>query len=142
MTTTPRDIILMVRGFWASRIILTATELKLFEKLPADAQTLVKNNNWNPEALTMLMDVLVAIEILDKKDGVYKLRIPLEKALSNDPEASFVPLIDHMNTLWGKWSKLTDIVRNGRPPQPISISILNYPFFHYTMPCQTAKTAW
>lgn len=121
--TNPQDILQMARGFFASRIILTAAELKLFEKLPADVQTLVKENNWNVESLTMLMDVLTAIEILDKKDGIYKLRTPLEKALSNDPEASVVPMIAHMNTLWDKWSKLSDIVRNGRITDlPISIS--------------------
>ena len=121
--TNPLDILQMARGFFASRIILTAAELKLFEKLPADVQTLVKENDWNIEALTMLMDVLTAMEILDKKDDIYKLRTPLEKALSNDPEASVVPMIAHMNNLWDKWSKLSNIVRKGRITDvPISIS--------------------
>ncbi len=119
----PQDVLQMARGFFASRIILTAAELKLFDKLPADIQSLAQSNHWNTEALTMFMDVLTAIEILDKKDGIYRLRTPLEKALSNDPEASVVPMIAHLNTLWGKWSKLSDIVRNGRIKDlPISIS--------------------
>ena len=119
----PQDVLQMARGFFASRIILTAAELKLFEKLPADIQSLAQNNHWNTEALTMFMDVLTAIEILDKKDGIYHLRLPLEKALGNDPEASVVPMIAHLNTLWGKWSELSDIIRNGRvKDQPISIS--------------------
>lgn len=108
------DVLQMARGFFASRIILSAAELELFEKLPADALSLAQKNSWDADALTILLDALTAIELLDKKDGIYRLRGNLIDALGDEPEKAVLPMIAHLNTLWKKWSDLSDIVRKGR----------------------------
>lgn len=108
------DVIQMARGFFASRIILSAAELDLFKKLPADAPSLAQKNSWDADALTILLDALTAIELLDKKDGVYSVRANLADALGDDPDKAITPMIAHLNTLWKKWSDLSDIVRKGR----------------------------
>lgn len=112
----PDELLGMARGFFSSRIILTAAELALFDRLPATAEAIAGDSDWDVEALRVLLDALAAIGVVEKdgKAGPYRVAPPLERALSRDPEVSILPMIEHLDHLWGLWSDLGEIARSGR----------------------------
>ena len=110
----PNDLLMTARGFMASRIILTASELKIFDKLPATAGELAMENGWDAEAVTFLLNGLCAIEVLTKSKGKYKIADSLKDALSRDPEESILPMLEHFVLMWENWSELSRIVLEGR----------------------------
>ena len=109
------DIIKDVRSFMKSRAILSAAELDFFSLLDGDfisAEDLADNLGLDKRATTRLLDCLVTFDLLEKKKDHY---LTTEKAscLSSKNPDSVLPMINHMNTIWDNWSRLTDIVRTG-----------------------------
>ncbi len=111
---SPNDIIMMARGFMASKIILSAAKLNIFDKLPDNINNIAKTENWDIEALIILMDGLCAIDILEKSGEIYKIRKNFTQALSRDIDISILPVIEHMEFLWNNWSDLTKLIKSGR----------------------------
>ena len=113
-----------VRGFFKSRIILTAAELDLFTRLDkerATADDLAKEMVCDSRGLTRILDCLVTIDLLCKEDGLYH---PTERGAllsSRHPETE-LPMVLHLNGLWEGWSGLTDTVKTGTNPRRKSIS--------------------
>jgi predicted O-methyltransferase YrrM len=110
----PEDVLMMARGFCASRVLLTATELKIFGKLPATAREIATRESWDMEALTILLDALSAMEALEKRGERYQLSQHLADALGGNEEQSILPMIEHLNSMWQNWSKLSSVIQNGR----------------------------
>lgn len=111
----PDDVLMMGRGFMASRLVLTAANLGLFAELPATAREVASLRGWNAPALERLMDALAAIRLLEKRGDRYAVTGDLVEALGNDPEKTIAPMLEHMDHLWENWSRLSEIVRNGKP---------------------------
>lgn len=109
-----QDILMMAKGFCASRLILTAAELEIFTKLPATAKEIILDNPWDLNALIILLDALTAIQLIEKKDDVYSVPKRLKKALSAEAEESIIPMIEHLNSMWHNWSYLSDIIKNNK----------------------------
>jgi ubiquinone/menaquinone biosynthesis C-methylase UbiE len=103
------------RSFMKSRVILTAAELDFFTRLdekPCDARELAREKELNVRATTRVLDCLVALSLLEKKDGAYK---PTENGslYSARHPQTIRPMVLHMNHLWDIWSELTDVVKKG-----------------------------
>ena len=119
-TTSPQDILALSRGFMESRILLTAAELDLFTHLKTSmsARDLAQRTGYHVRPLTILLDALAAIGLVEKNDGIYQTPAPLAPVLSSDSPTSVLPMILHAATLWNTWSHLTDIVaETGVSPQ-------------------------
>ena len=72
---TPEAVLKLARQFMESRILLTAAELNLFTPLagkPSTAEELSGNLCCDPRALTILLDALAAMGLLEKQDGAYR----------------------------------------------------------------------
>ncbi|GBC60682.1 o-methyltransferase [Desulfonema ishimotonii] len=108
------QVLQMSRGFWTSRLILTAAELDLFDRLPASAEEVADGAGWDTGALTVLLDALTALQLIEKQDEIYSVAPSIAPGLGKDPDASVLPMIGHYNSLWDKWSQLSHIIRNGR----------------------------
>ena len=105
------------RGFWEARILMTAAELDVFSLIldePKTAEQVAKELSSNLRATEMLLNALVALEMLVKKDNAFRVRPGLEKPLSSSTPETIIPLILHMAQLWDTWGKLTEIVQKGK----------------------------
>jgi predicted O-methyltransferase YrrM len=105
------------RGFWAARILMTAAELDIFSLLldePKTAERVAQELASDPRGTEMLLDALVALEMLVKKDNAFRVRPGLERPLSGSTPETIIPLILHMAQLWETWGKLTEIVQKGK----------------------------
>ena len=113
-----------VRGFFKSRVILTAAEMDLFtrlEKGQATADDLAKELRCDQRCLIRLLDCLVALKLLSKQDSVYQTseRGSLLSATHAETE---LPMVLHLSGLWETWSGLTDTVKTGSNPKRKPVS--------------------
>jgi len=111
-----RDIMTAARAFMPSRVILTAAELDLFSIIqdsPTTAEKIADRFGFDTRALERLLDCLVTFGLLQKNGGAYSLTHE-GAPYSSKHSASELPMLLHMSHLWGSWSDLTEVVKNGR----------------------------
>jgi len=111
---TPEAVLRLARQFMESRILLTAAELDLFTPLAETAQTaegLSGMLHCDLRALTVLLDALAAMGLLEKQDGAYRTPPAAAPFLSGGSPRSVIPMVLHAAHLWESWSGLTPAVR-------------------------------
>lgn len=104
-------------GFMQAKILLAAAELGLFDALApdgADAVHVCAALDADPRGVEILLDALVAMEILTKEAGRYRLPAELEPWLLDDGETHFAAQLRHRNHMFRGWAALEDRVL-GRP---------------------------
>jgi predicted O-methyltransferase YrrM len=112
------DILEMSRGFMEPRLLLTGAELNLFAltaKEPATALALAAKLGVNLRGLSIVLDALAAIGLLEKSEDAYLCPPDVAAALTPDSPTTVLPMVLHSASLWPRWSNLTDIVKNGPP---------------------------
>ena len=114
----PEDISLqeILRGFMSSRALLTALELDVFTGVGrgTSAQQLSAKLGTDTRATEMLLNVLVTLNLLTKKDGVFSNTPMTARFLCADSPDNARPGLMHNVHLWDSWSTLTKCVRQGR----------------------------
>ena len=113
-----------VRGFFKSRVILTAAELDLFTRLSkeeATANDLAKELECDQRCLTRLLDSLVALKLLSKQDSLYRTSERGALLTAGHPGTE-LPMVLHLNGLWETWSGLTETVKTGINPRRKPVS--------------------
>lgn len=103
------------RGFMKSRVVLTGAELDFFTRIdrqPCSAAEIAGESGLDLRAATRVLDCLVTYGFLRKENGVYHLTADGAPFSSLHPE-TVRPMLLHMNGLWDRWSRLTDILRQG-----------------------------
>ena len=111
----PGDILKLSRNFMESRILLSAAELNLFTMLgrgPLNAGALADTIGADLRGLTILLDALAALGLLDKDGRLYRCPESVLRFLSEDSPDSVLPMLRHAAHLWGRWSGLTGMVKD------------------------------
>ena len=111
----PGAVLTEVRNFMKSRVILTAAELNLFTHLhekTSSAKELADKLNLDTRSLTRLLDTLVTLGLIKKRDTHYTV-IDQGLLLSSRHPETILPFVLHLNNLWDSWSHLTGIVKRG-----------------------------
>ncbi len=109
-----QDVVSLARSFMECRVFLTAAELNLFTLLtpaPLSAREIASRVSAHHRGLTILLDALSAMGLLDKRGEVYQCSPSASRFLSADATDSVLPMILHMAGLWRRWSSLTSVVR-------------------------------
>jgi SAM-dependent methyltransferase len=118
---TPRAILDIATAFQRSRPLLTAYELDLFtilneeERSSEEAASAIGSD---PRATDRLMNALVAMGLLAKRDGRFR-NTPAAAASLVKGKPGYMAGLAHTNHLWDTWGGLTDVVRHGRPAATI-----------------------
>jgi len=110
----------MTRSFMQSRILLSAVELGVFRAVAGGAETaqaVASEIGTDVRATGMLLDALTAIDLLEKKDGRYRLSPASASCFGPDVPAFQGQALMHAVRLWESWSRLSDCVRLGHPPE-------------------------
>jgi SAM-dependent methyltransferase len=105
----------LMRGFMPSRCILTALELDLFTAIGdgASAEVIAAKIHTDARATAMLLNALVALQLLTKQDDVYRnMPEPARFFVQGSQENQREGLL-HTANIWHRWSTLTDAVRSG-----------------------------
>jgi len=105
-------------GFTASRVLLTANRLELFDHLRTwtEPAALARRRGLDPRALGILLDALAGIGVLRKsRKGTYRNTPMATRYLVRGARDYQGDIIRHASAMWESWSKLDEVVRSGRP---------------------------
>ncbi|MEN6603347.1 MAG: methyltransferase [Bryobacteraceae bacterium] len=111
MPRLPESLDAALRAFQESRTLLTAIELDVFTAIGggARAEEVASRIGTDSRATQMLLNALVALGALNKRDGVYS---NTPAAAEHFAGAGRLPLMHNVH-LWDRWSRLTECVRQG-----------------------------
>ncbi len=120
-----QEVLGLARSFMECRVFLSAAELDLFTLLtpvPLPAQEVASRIGADKRGLTILLDALSAMGLLDKRGEVYQSSPSVARFLSGDAPDSVLSMVLHMAGLWKRWSGLTSIVRGAQVSEQITAS--------------------
>ncbi len=103
-------------SFQKSRILLTGFELDLFSNIDEEGTTsgtVANRLKLNARACDRLMNALVALEFLVKKDNLFYNTEDSFHFLSKRG-TNYIGGLMHTNHLWNTWSHLTEVVKTGK----------------------------
>ena len=105
----------MIRGYMASRCILTALELDIFTAVGegANAEQIGTKIHANARAAGMLLNALVALGLLSKSGDDYKNTPESARFFGQGSKDNHRNGLLHTANIWHRWSTLTDAVRSG-----------------------------
>lgn len=109
------DLMLTMRAFQESRVLLTAVELDLFTAVGdgAPAETVAGRLGTDARATASLLNALVAIGALTKREGVFSNTSETARFLAaSSPDCARAGLL-HIVHLWETWNTLSECVRTG-----------------------------
>ena len=116
-TATPEHIMQVGMGFWASKTLLSAVELGVFNTLadaPADLPTLQKKLALHQRSARDFLDALVALKLLERKNGVYSNTADTDLFLDRAKPSYIGGILEMANArLYGFWGSLTEAVHTG-----------------------------
>jgi len=111
----PDDLHETIRAFMPSRAILTALELDVFTAIGhgASAERVAKKIHTDARATEMLLNALVSLELLDKRDGTFFNSATSARFFQEGSSDNARGSLLHTAHLWHRWSTLTECVRTG-----------------------------
>jgi ubiquinone/menaquinone biosynthesis C-methylase UbiE len=117
----PQQLLQLSMSYTSSRILAAAVRLDVFAPLaagPATADDVARAAGASERGTRMLLDGLIALQLLTKEGGRYRLTPAAAQYLLRD-SPDFIGAILEDDTLWQTWAGLTDAVRTGRPPRRV-----------------------
>jgi hypothetical protein len=116
---TPESIMRLGHGFWASKALLSAVELELFTALaaePLDGDSLRRRLGLHERGAIDFFDALVALGMLDRRDGVYFNTPDTDFYLDRRKPSYIGGILDLANiSLYPTWGLLTEALKTGKP---------------------------
>jgi predicted O-methyltransferase YrrM len=112
------EILALGRSYQGAAILGAAAELDLFNALspePLPAVALARHLKYDLRALTILLDALVALRLLEKSGGRYALPAGLGALLTLDGAQSVLAMAQHQAHCLRNWAQLARVVKTGRP---------------------------
>ncbi len=119
MERLPEELLERINAFRESRLLLSAIELDVFTAVGegATAGEAAGRLGTDPRATEMLLNALVAVGMLTKREGVFRNTPAAARWLSDaSPESARAALM-HVVHLWPNWGLLTECVRKGTSPR-------------------------
>jgi hypothetical protein len=115
----PDRILQLGLGFWGSKTLLSAVELGVFTELgqgPLDAESLRARLNLHPRGSADFFDALVALGMLERKEGRY-FNTPAGAQFLDRARPGYIGgLLEMANArLYPSWGDLTSALKSGEP---------------------------
>lgn len=120
--TNARELSDLVSAYWGSRAAITAMELDLFTALadgPLTAAELAARTNADPRAIELLANAIVGLGLLEKTEGRFTLSDFGASHLVRGQGDYLGGLMEHHILVSAGWSRLTDVVRQGKPARQL-----------------------
>ena len=105
-------------SYWQTCALHTAVKLDLFTIIGQEkitAKEIAAKAGLDERALTRLLDALVAMRLLVKKNAEYHNTPPANKFLCADAQGSIGHMINHHHHLMDSWARMAESVKTGQP---------------------------
>ncbi|MBM2827839.1 MAG: hypothetical protein HW408_371 [Actinobacteria bacterium] len=113
------DLMTLGHGYQRSMILFAALKLGVFRRLAdggCDAATLARRVGTDAEKLSILLDALAALGLVEKRGRRYRNAKPAHDFLLPGPRSKESILLHHLDG-WGEWGRLPSTIRAGRKPR-------------------------
>lgn len=117
MEWTPDKLTQVATGYWQSALLVGAVQLGLFDHLDDErtAETLAERCGARPEILPAILDALVSIDLLAKRDSFYRIAPGARQLLSRSSPTCMLDALRYNGDLYQQWGKLAEVARTGEP---------------------------
>jgi SAM-dependent methyltransferase len=108
----------IANGFIEAKILLAGTQLRLFDTLTGDgatAEEAARQVRGERRGVEILLDALVAMEIVEKRDQVYRLPARYVPWLTEASPTHFPALLRHRNRMFRHWAHLEETITRVEP---------------------------
>ena len=119
---TAEEILALGRNYQGAAVLAAAADLDLFGALapaPMPAAELAGALQCDLRALTILLDALVALRLLEKANANYALPASLKSLLTPDGAQSILAMAQHQGHCLRNWAQLGRVVKTGQPAEHI-----------------------
>lgn len=115
---TPAELLKLSGGYWSSCALHAGVRLDLFSHLtdePSSAADIARLTSCDQRGLTMLLDALAALELIQKERDGYRATPLSNEFLSKTSEHYLGYIIQHHHHLMTGWNRLDQAVKSGAP---------------------------
>jgi predicted O-methyltransferase YrrM len=115
------DLLAFGRTYQGAAVLGAAADLDLFTLVasaPRTAADLALTSQCDLRGLTILLDALAALRLLDKSGDHYALPPGLESLLTPDGPQSILAMAQHQAHCLRNWAQLARVVKTGQPAAP------------------------
>jgi len=119
---TAEDILALGRSYQGAAVLVAAADLDLFSALapaPLGAADLSRTLECDLRGLTILLDALVGLRLLEKSGSRYSLPAGLNALLTPDGAQSILAMAQHQGRCLRYWAQLARVVKTGRAAERI-----------------------
>jgi SAM-dependent methyltransferase len=111
------DIIQLNDLFHATALLHTAVATRLFDRLvePASAADVADDMGWIERKCRVLLDALVALDLLTKDGDRYRNTENATRFLTTGSESYVGAIIDHQRLQWQLWGRMGDVLSSEAP---------------------------
>ncbi len=112
-----KELRMLWGNYWASRVLLTANNLGVFEYLtiPRTAENIALLIKTDLRATEILLDALTGLRLLKKSSDKYKNSSIANRFLVHNSPYYHGNIIKHLDTVWKNWSELDGVIKTGKP---------------------------
>ena len=117
---TTDSILELARGFQPACILAATADLDLFDALATATQTAVQvafRLRCDQRGITILLDALVALNLLTKRADRYIVPAAVAKALTGTGANSVLAMAQHQANCLRRWSQLAKVIKTGTPAE-------------------------
>ena len=118
---TQDEILTLAGSYQRACILAAAADLDVFTILnetPLPASALAARLPADPRATTILLDALVAMELLIKHENTYPVPADVADLLTETHPHSVLPMLRHQATCLRRWVQLPQVIKTGQAAQP------------------------
>ena len=123
----PTHITDMASAFYNSCVLFSASDLGIFDCLKknkaATCETVAAECQLDPRGARLLLDACVAVQLLQKSDGIYSNTPESNLFLTSDSPAYLGKAIRYNRDVYQAWSKLPELARTGKPVEQPEIHL-------------------
>jgi ubiquinone/menaquinone biosynthesis C-methylase UbiE len=125
----------LLKDLWMARgalALAAAVELDLFSHIAEGNQTaseIAQAAGTSERGTTPMLDALVSLDYLKKKDGQYKLTPISKKFLVRASRAYMGPIVEESKLVWPGWLRLSEVVKTGSPVTSVDQEATGRDFF-------------
>jgi hypothetical protein len=112
------DLLALARNYQEAAVLTAAAELNLFSALssaPATTIELARVTQCDPRGLSLFLDALAALRLLEKSGDAYALAPGLGAFLTPEGAQSVLAMMQHQASCLRRWAQLARVVQTGQP---------------------------
>ena len=117
---TEDEILDIAKGYQKAVLLFAAADLDIFttlSKKPMTAEALCAELDTDYRAASVLLDALVALELLKKQNNEYSVTPTAADLLCETKPQSVLPMVRHQANCLRRWAQLPQITKSGKPAE-------------------------